>query len=230
MLVTGGTDGIGRELVRLLAARGDRVIATGRREGPDPALATWVHADQSEPERAAKTIAAACEGGIDVAILCAGTGTVASEGVEGSETIRRTLRVNLTATILIAHALAPMLLERGGTLALVGSVARGGAAMLPSYSASKAGLHGFARALGEEWRGRASVVMLHPGPTRTDMQAKAGMDVGRTARLFVPAPLMARTLLARVDAAQGRRAPMIGTLGHVAAGRHWIAERTGLAR
>ena len=227
--MTGGTHGIGLELVRLLSARGVPIVATGRREGTPLPGVEWVRVDQSEPERAAQAIGEAC-GDVDAAILCAGTGTVAENGVEGAAAIRATLRVNLAATVRIAHALASGLLEREGTLALIGSVARAGAGALPSYSASKAGLHGFARALGEEWRGRATVAMLHPGPTRTGMQARAGMDVSRTERFFVPAPLMARLILARVDAAHGRRAPVFATLGHAAAVRRWLGERVGVAR
>ena len=228
VLVTGATDGIGREIAALLIARGDAVIGTGRGapEGEAGPI-EWVAVDQFEPERAAARIAEACADGIDMAILNAGTGTLAAGGVEGADAIRRTLRVNLAATILTAHALAPGLVARGGTLALVGSTARRGAAALPAYAASKAGLHGFARALGEEWRGRASVVMLHPGPTRTDMQRKAGLDVGRMARLFVPAPLAARTMLARIDAAHGRLRPTITDVAHGAAARRWLAERLG---
>ena len=230
VLVTGGTDGIGRELVRALAARGDDVIATGRRVGgadfaPEPGV-RYLRVDQAEPAEAARLIAAEA-GDIDVAILNAGTGTLAAQGIEGADAIRRTLRVNLTATVLIAHALAPVLLGRGGTLCLIGSTARRGAAALPTYAASKGGLHGFARALGEEWRGRASVVMLHPGPTRTDMQRKAGLDVGGMARWFVPAPLAARTILARVDGAHGRHRPVIANAAHGAAARRWLAERMG---
>ena len=205
----------------------------------------WLRVDQSDPSDAAARIGAAVarlapggEGGggadaagpLSLAVLCAGTGTLGRPEGEGAEAIRRTLRVNLEASVLIAHAIAPRLLAAGGTLALIGSVARGGAGALPSYSASKAGLHGFARALGEEWRGRAGVLALHPGPTRTGMQARAGMDVSRTERFFVPAPLMARMVLAHVGAARDRRAPAVATLGHGAAARRWLAERTGLAR
>ena len=231
-LVTGGTDGIGLEIVRLLASRDVRVIAVGRRRGPNIEGVSWAIADQSDPEPSAAVIAAACEtaGGVDAAILCAGTGTHVADGPEGADVIRRTMRVNLTASILIAHALAPMLLDRRGTLALVGSVARKGAATLPSYAASKAGLHGFARALGEEWRGRATVMVLHPGPTRTNMQAKAGLDVGRAARMFVPAPLAARTILGRIEAAHGSLRPHAARVAHGAAFRRALLERIGLAR
>ena len=205
----------------------------------------WLRVDQSDPSDAAARIGAAVarlapggEGGggadaagpLSLAVLCAGTGTLGRPEGEGAEAIRRTLRVNLEATVLIAHALAPQLLERGGTLALVGSIARKGFADLPSYAASKAGLHGFARALGEEWRGRANVVMLHPGPTRTGMQDKAGLDVSRIAWAFMPPALMARMMVARIDGAGGAHRPVLATLGHGAGLRRALRERIGLAR
>ena len=237
-LVTGGTDGIGQEVARLLTSLGWHVVATGRNPpaaapgGGGASFPGIVHlaADQSDPARAAQAIAATCEraGGIEAAILCAGTGTLATDGCEGADAIRRTLRVNLEGTVLIAHALAPGLLERGGALVLVGSTARRGAGGLPSYAASKAGLHGFARALGEEWRGRAGVLMLHPGPTRTAMQAKAGLDVSRIAWAFVPPALMARMIVARLLRERGRRRPHLASLGHAAAARAWLVGRLGL--
>ena len=229
-LVTGATDGIGLEIARKLTLRGVRVTGTGRNlpgEGDArfDACARWAAADQDDPHHAARTILEAATGEpLDVAILCAGMGRVPGEGqAEGADTIRRTLRVNLEATIVIAHALAPALLDRNGTLVLVGSVARKGAAIMPSYAASKAGMHGFARALGEEWRGRATVAMLHPGPTRTAIHAKAGLDVGRLARLFVPADVMADTIIARTVRAHDTLRPHFATLAWRANGGRWLA-------
>ena len=242
-LVTGGTDGIGAALVSLLRDAGWRVLATGRRasDGPDPHDPDlhWLRVDQADPARAAARIAGACEGmgrahatdaGVELAILCAGTGQAAQEGIEGEAAVRAALRVNLEASVLIAHALAPQLLARRGTLVLIGSVARRGMADLPSYAASKAGLHAFARALGEEWRGRASVLALHPGPTRTGMQGKAGLDVSRIAWAFLPPSLMARMVMARIVAERGRLRPRLATLGHRTGLLRWAGERLGLAR
>ena len=236
-LVTGATDGIGLEIARALTARGVAVIGTGRNlpgegDARSAACERWVSADQNDPASAVKAITAALPEPIDCVILCAGTGTVQNDptGAEGAETIRRTLRVNLDATILIAHALAPMLLERGGTLVLIGSVARTGAAIMPSYAASKAGLHGFARAMGEEWRGRATVAMLHPGPTRTAMHGKAGLNVGFAKRFFVPADVMARTIVARTLRAHRTLRPHIADVAHRANAGRWAASALGWKR
>ena len=172
VLVTGATDGIGARLVRDYLAAGHDVIATGRRpEGPEGAR--YVVADQTNPRAAALAIGGTVGDTLDVAILNAGTGFV--EDVP-EQRAAETLDVNLAATILIARAVAPAVLAANGSLVVVGSVVHKSSKRIPTYAATKGGLHGFARALAEEWRGRAHVAALHPGPTDTSMLAKAGLD------------------------------------------------------
>lgn len=189
ILVTGGTDGIGLALAGRLAQRHD-VMVTGRREpagieGLLPQGVLYAVADQREPDKAATAIAQALlKAGwtkLDNAVLNAATGFAASPEEETPECIRETLDVNLLAAILQARTLHPWLKKAGGTLTFVGSVAHKGAPGFASYAASKAGLHGFARALREEWRGEVKVQVLHPGPTATAMHEKAGHDPGRLA-------------------------------------------------
>jgi NAD(P)-dependent dehydrogenase (short-subunit alcohol dehydrogenase family) len=202
ILITGATSGIGLALVRRHAP-GARVLAAGRR-GEDEARdvlpdgVAYVQADQREPERAAAAILAMLDApgldGLDLAILNAGTGHAVDPAEETPRMLRDVLDTNLFAAIALARALRPALEAGRGRLVLIGSTAHTGAAGFASYAAAKAGLHGFARALAEEWRGRIAVQVIHPGPTDTGMHARAGHDPGRAVRLFARTGTMARLI------------------------------------
>jgi NAD(P)-dependent dehydrogenase (short-subunit alcohol dehydrogenase family) len=199
ILITGATDGIGLALAKRLASKHD-LIMTGRSAvHPDlPAGAIYVQADQSDAAECAQTILAAVQKAgwdrLDNLVLNAGTGFAARDRLDTPEIIRITLDVNLSANIAHAHALFPMLEKSNGALSLVGSVAHKGSPLFPAYAASKAGLDALARALRAEWQDRVSVQIIHPGPTNTGMQAKAGYDPGKLRRVFIKPDIMAEML------------------------------------
>ena len=193
ILVTGATGGIGLALAARLAPRHD-VIATGRRSEDEagdllPGNVTYVRADQADPAAAARDVARALLKNnwprLDYAVLNAGTGLALPPETETAAQARQTLDVNLAAPLLMAHTLFPFLEKAGGQITFIGSVARKGAPGFASYAASKAALHDLARALRAEWAGRVRVQMLHPGPTMTDMHAKAGFDPGWMRQWFI---------------------------------------------
>ena len=227
ILITGGTSGIGLELVKRLAPRHD-VLVAGRRTKKDawavlPDAARYVHAPLTEPEKATQTIAdAILRAGwvrLDNAVLNAGVGFVTDDGIETANQVRDTLRVNLSSSVLLARALFPWLEKATGTLTLVGSVAHKGQGLFPSYAASKAGLHGFARALQAEWQGRISVQVVHPGPTRTQMHDKAGYDPGKARAIFLPPEGVAKMM---EGAIAGRRSPVTVSHGrYLTGGTMW---------
>ena len=230
IVITGGTDGIGLELARRLAGRHD-VMVTGRRSGKLaaallPPSVHYVQADQEQPEQAATDLARGLlKAGwtrLDHAVLNAATGHACAPAAETPALIAETLAVNLLAPVLQARVLRPALKRTGGTLTFVGSVARNGAPQFATYAASKAALHGLARALRSEWQDEIAVQVIHPGPTRTAMHAKAGHDPGRAGRLFLDAADMAAMM---EHAIASRRSPQtLGWLRYLSGGA-WMGPR-----
>ena len=213
ILITGGNAGLGLALAKKLARR-HSLILSGRKSqnevaGTLPPGAGYVVADQNDPEKSALALVRGVRDfgwdSLDNAVLNAGIGIAAVDGVDSADAIRQTLDVNLLAAIMQAQALFPLLKKASGTLTLVGSVAHKGSATIPAYAASKAGLHGLARALRSEWSGQVSVQVLHPGPSKTDIHDKAGYDPGRMRALFLKSDDMASMM---ASAIASRRSPL----------------------
>jgi uncharacterized protein len=152
VLLTGATGGIGQAIARALAARGGKLILTGRRIDVLEPLAQQLDArtaavDLAEPAELERLVRDAGE----VDILVANAALPASGALDSFtvQEIDRALDVNLRAPIVLAHALLPQMVARGrGHLLFMSSLA--GKAATPGtalYNASKFGLRGFASAL-----------------------------------------------------------------------------------
>ncbi len=211
-MITGASTGIGLALANRLSVRHD-VMVTGSRAVEDitepfsPNL-TYIRASQSDPEKAAQTIAEALlkEGWtrLDNVVLNAGVGFATIDAVDDVDRIRATMDINATATMLIARAVYPWLAKTKGTLTIIGSVAHRGQSLFPAYAASKGALNGFARSLRSEWAGKAVVQIVHLGPTETEMHEKAGHDPGWIREFFIQKEPMAKMI---EDAMAFKRSP-----------------------
>jgi NAD(P)-dependent dehydrogenase (short-subunit alcohol dehydrogenase family) len=190
IVVTGGSSGIGRELVRRYAFEGARVWAVGRRkkaleetaEGTPPGSVRIVAADlTSEPgRREVATSIQRAGGGLDVAVYAAGIlGPVGPEATLDrypADAWYQVFETNTSAVHFLHQRLAPFL-NRGSRPAIIGvssSVGRTGRANWGMYSISKAALEGWMEVLAEEWAGR--VYSVNPGGTATPMRSEAVPD------------------------------------------------------
>lgn len=188
VLVTGATGGIGQAIVRAFAARGARLILTGRRSDVLEPLAAEVGGravacDLGQREDLERLATEALAAEIDVLVANAAL-PASGEFLELSqEQIDRMLEVNLRAPIALARALAPAMAQRHrGHLVFISSLAGKTASPLSSlYSATKFGLRGFALGVREDLRHYGiGVSLVLPGfVSGSGMFADAGVQLPR---------------------------------------------------
>jgi len=189
ILITGVSDGIGHALAVQYAALGARVLGVGRRSFPQSLAASVAPADYCVTDLEHADAAAAVASfltmrqvtRLDVLVLNAAVGYYGAPAHQSGNSIDELLQVNLYTPIALTHALLPFLRDARGLVAFVSSVH----SALPTpdfavYTATKAGLDGFARSLRLEEQGAVDVIVLWPGPTRTQMHVKSGVQLDQT--------------------------------------------------
>ncbi|MGI5166155.1 SDR family NAD(P)-dependent oxidoreductase [Spirillospora sp. CA-253888] len=186
ILLTGASGGIGRALAVTLAARGGRVVLTGRRADVLEPLAerlggTAIAADLAD--RAAVEDLLAEAGDIDVLVANAALPASGPLDDYSLDQIDRALDVNLRAPIVMARLAGAAMAARGrGHLVFVSSLAGKTASGQASlYNATKFGMRGFALALREDMRPHGvGVSTVFPGFIRdAGMFADAGVSLPR---------------------------------------------------
>lgn len=171
-LLTGATGGLGQAIATALAERGAQLVLSSRKAEDLERLAAALPgeghrvapSDLAKPGAAEELATAAGE--VEVLVANAGmSGTGLMEDFAPDE-MQRTLRVNLEAPMLLAHALAPAMEQRGeGHLVFVASLAGKAANPRSSvYNATKFGLRGFALGLRLDLaRNGVGVSVVSPG-------------------------------------------------------------------
>lgn len=172
-LITGGSGGIGASIGRKLADLGYDVVLTARREGPLRAIAEeigarYVIADASNPESFQDAVDAC--GHIDLLVHAAGVlgGTYARKQTFGQW--RETISANLDSCFAVTSVALPRMQAGSRFVFISSSAAHEPMPGRTAYSASKAGMNAFARALALEVdRDGINVHIVTPGPVETDM-------------------------------------------------------------
>ncbi|HWX97394.1 MAG TPA: glucose 1-dehydrogenase [Solirubrobacteraceae bacterium] len=186
--VTGGASGIGAATARRLAAEGARVgigdlNEDGAREvaGELDGFACVLDVADTSSVRAAVAAAVAELGDIDVLVNNAGTDRFAFFVNTDEELWDFVLGVNLRGVLAVTHTVLPRMQERrAGSIVNVASEAgRVGSQGSAVYSAAKAGVIGFTKAVAREaarYRVRCNAVA--PGPIETPLLNAAPLMLG----------------------------------------------------
>jgi uncharacterized protein len=174
-LVTGASSGIGRALALRLAADGARLVVTGRDPDRLAEVAARTGAKAVEVDLAVSVdpVLQALPAPPALVVHNAGAGLTGPLEDAAEAAVDELLALNLRAPIQLTRALLPGLRAERGHLVFVASIAALGVAGEAVYSATKAGLRGFADAVRAE-APEIGVTSVLPGIVDTAFFGAAG--------------------------------------------------------
>lgn len=192
MVVTGGSHGIGAAIAEEAARRGARVAVAARTTSELEAVATRIGGvaltvdltDATQVDEFVDRCVAGL-GHVDVFVNNAGVETADAFVMLDRDAIRRLVRLNVEATMILTRDAARHMVRRSsGHLVQMSSVA--GTTVFPGQSAyvgSKAAITNFSESLRLELRGTGvGLTVVAPGPVDTDMWHRIEADDARYPR------------------------------------------------
>lgn len=219
--ITGASSGIGAALAREWAARGAKMILSGRDEarlaevaaGLDTATLLLPFDVRDDVAMLAATQQAVdWTGNVDVFVANAGVSQRSQALKTDMQVYRDIIAIDLTAQIAATQALLPHMVARGsGRFVFISSIAgKVGVPMRTAYCAAKFGLIGYADALRAEMSNRGvDVHVIAPGSVATNVSRNAlsadGSKRGRSDPAIdngIPPAEAATTIIEAIEAGQ----------------------------
>ncbi len=242
-LITGASSGLGRLMTEQLLARGDRVVATLRRQGvlddlkheyDERIQVLTLDVTDVVAIRAVTHEAFNRMGRIDVVVSNAGYGLFGAAEELNDEQIEAQIATNLTGSLQLIRAALPfMRAQRGGRILQVSS--EGGQMAYPNFSlyhATKWGIEGFVESVMQEVAPFGiDFILAEPGPTATNfatglvrgepMAAYDETPAGDVRRALADGSFVIKgdankTAASMIDAADAERPPFRLALGSTA--------------
>ena len=208
ILVTGASDGIGREAAITYARYGASVILLGRSEEKLRSVAQEISKISELPAHIYTLDLLTCtphdcqqlaqrirlhSPRLDGVLHNAGLlGDVVPMAEQDPQVWQQVMQVNVNGTFMLTQALLPLLLEsEAGSLVFTSSsVGREGRANWGAYAVSKFATEGMMQVLADEYQSRhLRVNCINPGGTRTKMRASA-FPTEDAMKLKTPADIM----------------------------------------
>lgn len=183
--ITGASSGFGRKLAEAVLAKGDRVVATARKEETVadleqqyPSHARAVRLDVTNLTQVKASVQAAINafGRIDVLVNNAGYGLLGAVEEVSDAQIRQQFETNLFGLLNVTRAVLPLLREqKSGHILNVTSV--GGQVSFPTfglYHGTKYAIEGISESLAKEVAAFGiKVTIVEPGAFKTDFGSRS---------------------------------------------------------
>ena len=203
VLITGASDGIGKQLAIDLSMRGAVIIASGRSPARLEAVLTEIR--RASP----RSVSIRCDvgsrpevhqmignvlaqfSGIDILINNAGIGMRKPFVETPLETIEELIRTNYLGTVYCTYEVLPSMLARGrGHIVNISSVAGHiGSLNMAGYCASKFAINGFSESLYHELKPRGiAISVVCPGPVKTAFNRSFAQNSPKSPKSFIISP------------------------------------------
>ena len=195
VLITGGSRGIGRALVRQFTSQGDLTAFTYLNSEAEAASlkaetgALSYRCDSRLESDVLKTSGQVLSlfHTLDALIINAGTSLYQTLESTSFPEWQNQMDIHLTGAYLFTRALLPALREKKGTVVYISSVwGQTGGSGEAAYSAAKAGLIGLTKAMAKEAAPLVRFNCIAPGIIQTDMMARFSQEEKDSLRSLIP--------------------------------------------